>query len=60
MQALGAYGFLGVSRGLAAYLEHVPAGLANLIQAASGAGSLPRLSELCERCAKTAGYCRKP
>src|SRR5208282_5405475 len=24
MQALGAYGFLGVNRGLAAYLEHVP------------------------------------
>ena len=50
MQALGAYGFLGLRKGLTAYLDHVPSGLANLAQAALHAASLPRLLELCERC----------
>jgi hypothetical protein len=50
MQALGAYGFLGLRKGLKAYLEHVPAGLSNLTRAADRAASLPRLLQLCERC----------
>jgi N-acetylmuramate 1-kinase len=50
MQALGAYGFLGLTRGLQSYLAHVPAGLRNLCLAAENANALPLLLELCERC----------
>ncbi len=50
MQALGAYGFLGLRQGLKAFLEHIPAGLHNLDLAASHAASLPRLRELCLAC----------
>lgn len=55
MQALGAYGFLGLARGLTAYLEHAPSGLRNLTRAARHAGSLPLLLELCERCGAVLG-----
>jgi aminoglycoside/choline kinase family phosphotransferase len=50
MQALGAYGFLGLKKGLKAYLEHIPAGLRNLYRAASQVASLPRLRELSLAC----------
>lgn len=50
MQALGAYGFLGLKKGLKAYLEHIPAGLRNLRLAASQVTSLPHLEELCLEC----------
>jgi aminoglycoside/choline kinase family phosphotransferase len=50
MQALGAYGFLGLKKGLKAYLEHVPSGLRNLLRAASHVVSLPRLQELSLAC----------
>jgi N-acetylmuramate 1-kinase len=50
MQALGAYGFLGLSRGLKEYFAHIPAGLQNLRMAADNAESLPRLLEICNRC----------
>jgi len=50
MQALGAYGFLGLKKGLKSYLEHIPAGLHNLHLAASQVSSLPHLLELSERC----------
>lgn len=50
MQALGAYGFLGIKKGLKAYLEHTPSGLHNLRLAASHGESLPRLGELCMAC----------
>jgi aminoglycoside/choline kinase family phosphotransferase len=50
MQALGAYGFLGLKKGLKAYLEHIPSGLHNLHLAASHGESLPRLGELCMVC----------
>jgi aminoglycoside/choline kinase family phosphotransferase len=50
MQALGAYGFLGLKKGLKAYLEHIPSGLRNLRLAASHGPSLPRLRELCMAC----------
>jgi N-acetylmuramate 1-kinase len=55
MQALGAYGFLGLTRGLKAYLDHIPAGLENLTRAALHTVSLPRLLELCERCRSALG-----
>ena len=38
MQALGAYGFLGLKKGLKAFLEHIPAGLRNLQRAACTGG----------------------
>ncbi len=50
MQALGAYGFLGLKKGLKAFLKHIPAGLHHLQLAASQAGSLPRLRELSVEC----------
>jgi aminoglycoside/choline kinase family phosphotransferase len=50
MQALGAYGFLGLKKGLKAYLEYIPAGLQNLHHAARSVGSLPRLRELASAC----------
>lgn len=53
MQALGAYGFLGLRRGLAGYLRHVLPGLGNLDRACENARSLPLLLELCRECAKT-------
>jgi len=46
MQALGAYGFLGVEKGLKVFLEPIPAGLRNLQLAATQVASLPRLREL--------------
>jgi N-acetylmuramate 1-kinase len=50
IQALGAYGFLGMKKGLSVYLSHVPAGLHNLIAVAKKARSLPLLEELCRKC----------
>ena len=59
MQALGAYGFLGHSKGLKAFLGHIPAGLRNLQHAASQVASIPRLRELsmaCQRVIEQKGY----
>jgi aminoglycoside/choline kinase family phosphotransferase len=50
MQALGAYGFLGVKKGLKTFLEYIPAGLQNLQYAASHATNLSRLRELSVTC----------
>jgi len=50
MQALGAYGFLGLKKGLKAFLEHIPAGVQHLHLAASQAASLPCLQELAMGC----------
>ena len=58
MQALGAYGFLGLKKGLKYYLEHIPPGLSNLLCAANHVSSLPRLLELsleCQRLIKQKG-----
>jgi aminoglycoside/choline kinase family phosphotransferase len=52
MQALGAYGFLGITKGLKSYLAHIPAGLRNLRMAADNAVSLPKLRETCMECDK--------
>jgi aminoglycoside/choline kinase family phosphotransferase len=54
MQALGAYGFLGLKKGLKTYLEHTPAGLRNLQYAASRAATLSRLLELSAECQRVA------
>jgi aminoglycoside/choline kinase family phosphotransferase len=50
MQALGAYGFLGLSKGLKAFLDHIPAGLHHLQCAAGNVPFLPRLRELSCAC----------
>lgn len=50
MQALGAYGFLGLSKGLFGFLDHIPAGLRNLENAASRAVELPNLRKLLGMC----------
>jgi N-acetylmuramate 1-kinase len=50
MQALGAYGFLGIKKELRSYLAHVPAGLRNLRMAAENARALPLLQNLCNEC----------
>jgi len=52
MQALGAYGFLSLKKGLKVFLEYIPNGLHNLHFAASQVGTLPRLRELCQVCQK--------
>jgi N-acetylmuramate 1-kinase len=52
MQALGAYGFLGLKKGLKSFLNHIPMGLRNLRNAAEQAGSLPRLNDLSRLCAE--------
>ena len=52
MQALGAYGFLGLQKGLKAFLDYIPAGLRHLLDATSRLGSLPLLHELCLKCEK--------
>ena len=54
MQALGAYGFLSLKKGLSGFLEHIPAGLRNLQHAAEHASTLPRLSELLRVCVEHA------
>ena len=50
MQALGAYGFLGLQKGLKSYLDHIPNGLDNLCLATTRVPSLPRLRELTWQC----------
>ncbi|MGZ3569953.1 MAG: aminoglycoside phosphotransferase family protein [Thermodesulfobacteriota bacterium] len=52
MQALGAYGFLGLKKGLKTFLNHVPAGLRHLLDATSRVTSLPLLHALCLKCEK--------
>jgi len=55
MQALGAYGFLGIKKGLKAYLEHVPSGLQNLLLVMNTV-SLPRLQELSYACQSSVAH----
>ena len=50
MQALGAFGYLGLKKGLAVFLGHIPSGLANLIQASGKCRSLPLLHDLAASC----------
>lgn len=53
MQALGAYGFLGRQRNQPGFLAHIPAGLANLVEAASDNPQLRLLKGLAMRCRNT-------
>jgi aminoglycoside/choline kinase family phosphotransferase len=50
MQALGAYGFLGLKKGLTIFLDHIPAGLANLEHAVSHLPALTHLQETLDKC----------
>jgi len=50
MQALGAYGFLGLKRGLPDFLTYIPGGVANLIDVATRANRIPLLKNLALRC----------
>jgi aminoglycoside/choline kinase family phosphotransferase len=50
MQALGAYGFLGLKREKPRFLSHILPALENLISVTAEAGSLPRLHALARRC----------
>ena len=59
MQALGAYGFLGLKKGLKTFLNHVPAGLRHLLDTTSRVASLPLLHELCLKCKKAMQLFRK-
>ncbi len=52
IQALGAYGFLGLSQGKPAFLQHIPAALSNLREVVA---QLPELSELGELLASLPG-----
>jgi hypothetical protein len=51
MQALGAYGFLGLKKGLSHFFAHIPAGLGKLVAATGQVTSLPLLKALAARCA---------
>jgi N-acetylmuramate 1-kinase len=50
MQALGAFGFLGLKKGKGAFLSHIPRGIENLCRMAAASGQLPHLLKLAERC----------
>ncbi|MEN6317504.1 MAG: phosphotransferase [Syntrophaceae bacterium] len=50
MQALGAYGFLGLKKGLPDFLNHIPSGVANFIDATARAKRLPMLHNLALKC----------
>jgi aminoglycoside/choline kinase family phosphotransferase len=53
MQAIGAYGFLGLRKNLPAFLDYIPAGLHVLRRAAAGVPSLRHLRELTDLCHRT-------
>jgi N-acetylmuramate 1-kinase len=50
MQALGAYGFLGRTKGLKSFLDHIPSGIANLHRSVTCVSSLPILRGLTKEC----------
>lgn len=50
MQALGAYGFLGLKKGINQFLDHVPAGVKNLMESLANISFMPYLSHIVEIC----------
>jgi len=52
MQALGAYGFLGLKKKKTDFLKHIENGLNNLVNATRQAVNLPILNELADKCAR--------
>ena len=50
MQALGAYGFLGLKKNKPAFLNHIDSGLNNLLLATTSTQTLPALHELAGIC----------
>lgn len=52
MQALGAYGFLGLKKNKPDFLRHAANGIKNLVTATANAGTLPVLHELARNCLK--------
>jgi N-acetylmuramate 1-kinase len=50
MQALGAYGFLGLKKNKRDFLKHISNGIKNLVTATSNTGTLPVLNELAGNC----------
>jgi hypothetical protein len=55
MQALGAYGFLGLKRGKRHFLAHIVPALENLLAVTAALPSLPYLNALARRCREAAG-----
>ncbi len=53
MQALGAYGFLGLTKGLTAFLDHIPVGLTRLQHAVSHVTTISCFPELLDKCQKS-------
>ena len=54
MQALGAYGFLGLVKAKPSFLQHIPSALRHIQEATQICGCLPRLAELIGRCSDVA------
>ncbi|MEE9912906.1 MAG: phosphotransferase [Deltaproteobacteria bacterium] len=50
MQALGAYGFLGLKKNKPDFLKHTATGIKNLVTATSRTGNLPVLNDLARTC----------
>jgi len=50
LQALGAYGFLGLKKRKPAFLHHIPNGLENLLMAVDNAGGFGQLIDLATEC----------
>jgi aminoglycoside/choline kinase family phosphotransferase len=55
MQALGAYGFLGLKSGFSEFLTHIPKGITNLADSAARAKQLPLLKDLALKCQRSFG-----
>jgi len=55
MQALGAYGFLGLKKNKPAFLKHIDNGIKNLLAATNSATNLPVLQQLAGECIQKVG-----
>jgi len=50
LQALGAYGFLGLKKHKPAFLSHIGSGLENLLMAIDNVGGFDQLNDLATEC----------